>query len=574
MNIRHLLLSFTVLCILSSCKEDDESLNAIAKVSFSNTELLEVENATIPLGVNIGIDNYNHAGGTIDVVITGGDYGEDYETNQGTAMFTLNIEPQALVATFTISPLDNIVLEGNKNLVIALTNTSGALELGDVTALSFTILENDDPLVALVEFADSTLQISEDNTNSTTIEIPFNQATTNGGIISVSSSGDALFGTDYTIIGQNSGSFELNVPADATSASFDIQPIDNIVFEADKTATFTIAEVTGGLALGVNTQNNVTITNDDSPPNPVIDFDVNNNLIVNEDAGTVTLNFILSGITTTDATVEILTSGDADGGDFSFNGSTANPYVFTIPSGSVSGSLPLTIIDDLDTEANESLTLNITAVTGGLAPGLNAQTQTITITDNDTVAGFNYVQTFETTSDLSSIGFNAFLLPNQDLPETKLFKYNMNAGKYADVNDVSLTSDSGLVVFYNATQNGNGVIDNIVTSPLMEVTGNVDVSVDIAFSQGPTVNNALVTFYYSEIYDNSGIWNAADWVVMGTETAADMTAIDGLGTNNYKRKVMTITTNANFYVAVRVNQTIDDTFTKTQWRLDNFKVNN
>ncbi len=37
---------------------------------------------------------------------------------------------------------------------------------------------------------------------------------------------------------------------------------------------------------------------------------------------------------------------------------------------------------------------------------------------------------------------------------------------------------------------------------------------------------------------------------------------------------MSINPNADFYVAVRVNQTMDATFTKTQWRLDNFKVIN
>ena len=60
---------------------------------------------------------------------------------------------------------------------------------------------------------------------------------------------------------------------------------------------------------------------------------------------------------------------------------------------------------------------------------------------------------------------------------------------------------------------------------------------------------------------------------MGTETAAAMEA-EGLGTLDYKRKVMSINPNADFYVAVRVNQTMDATFTKTQWRLDNFKVIN
>ena len=574
MKFRHLLLIITVLCCIQSCKDDDQNLNEIGEVSFSSTELIEVENATIPLGVNIAIDNYNHSGGTIEVLITGANYGVDYETSEGSDTFIIEVSPQALVTTFTISPLDNDVLEGNKNLIITLTNTSGALELGEAATLSFTILDNDDPSVALVSFENTALQVEENNANSTVVQIPFDQATTNGGTITVLSSGDAIFGTDFTINGESSANFTLNVPEGATSASFEIQPIDNTVFEADKMAIFTIDEVTGGLLIGVNQQTTATIVNDDLPPNPVIDFDSSNTLVYNEDIGTLTLNFVLSGATTADATIEITTSGSADASDFSFAGSNANPYTFIIPAGSTFSTLDITLIDDIETEFEETIVLEITSITGGLDAGLNTQTQTLSILDNDSVEPFNYVQTFETTTDLSSIGFNAFLLPAQDLPSSKLFKYNMNSGKYSDVDDVTLTSDSGLVVFYNATQNGNGIIDNIVTSPLMDVTGDINVSIDIAFSQAPAVNNALVTFYYSETYDNSGIWSASDWIVMGTETAADMTAIDGLGTNDYKRKVMNITTNASFYVAVRVNQTIDDTFTKTQWRLDNFKINN
>jgi hypothetical protein len=40
----------------------------------------------------------------------------------------------------------------------------------------------------------------------------------------------------------------------------------------------------------------------------------------------------------------------------------------------------------------------------------------------------------------------------------------------------------------------------------------------------------------------------------------------------YKRKSMNITSTGSFYISVRVKQTIDNTFSKTQWRLDNFRV--
>lgn len=571
MKIRFLLLSIIALLCVHSCEEDDENLNGTGKVSFSNIDLIEVENATIPLGVNIAINTYNHSGGTIEVLISGANYGTDYESSKGSASFTLEVEPQTLVATFSISPIDNEVIEDNKNLVITLASTSGAIELGEITTMSFTIIDNDNPLIAIVGFENTTAQIEENNINSMILEIPFDQATTDGGTITVSSSGDAIYGTDYSISGQTSGDFTLTIPGGATATSFEIQAIDNSDFAADKTVTFTIDEVTGGLAIGGDAQTIVAIVNDDASPNPIIDFDAANTLTYNEDAGTVTLNFVLSEITTVDTTIELTTSGSADASDFNFGGSTANPYSFVIPSGSASGSVVITIIDDADTETDETIVLDITSVSGGLDAGLNLQQQTIIITDNDDA--FEYIETFETLGDLASAGYQAFTLSTQDLSEGKIFKYNMNAGKYADVNDVTEDSDTGLVIFYSNTQEGNGVLDNVVITPQMQTSGNIDVSIDIAYIQAPEFNNANITFYYSESYNGSEAWNESDWTVMGTETAAGMFSEGIVATGDYKRKVMNITTTSDFYISVRLNQTVDDTFWKTQWRLDNFKVN-
>lgn len=571
MKFRFTYLILCFLLIFASCNEDDENLNGTGVVEFTIQELTEVENATNALGINIGVDSYNHAGGTIGVTISGGSYGDDYTTSTENASFNLDVDPGELLTSFTLIPVDDDIIEDNVILTITLTDVTGALQLGENTTLVFTILDNDDPLIALVSFENATAQVQENDASSTTINIPFDQATTDGGTITIQATGDAVYGTDYSISGQTSGDFTITVPSGATSASFDIQPIDNLVFETNKTVTFTITDFSGGLSQGTTTSNTVTIINDDLPTNPVIDFDAANILTYNEDAGTVTLNFVLSEATIADATIELTTSGDADASDFNFSGSNS-PYSFVIPSGSTTGSVDITIVDDADTESNETIVIDITSVSGGLDAGLNLQQQTLTITDNDAV-DFDYVETFETTSDLPSIGFESFALSTQDLPSNRIAKYNMNTGKYADLDDVMLDSDSGLVLFYKNDFDGNGIIDNVVITPEMQVTGNVDVSVDIAYSQTQEFNNAVVTFYYSETYNASGTWNASDWTSMGTETAQGLEN-EGISVGDYKRKVMSISPSSNFYVAVRVNQTIDDTFWKTQWRLDNFKVTN
>ena len=572
MKTEFLLCSMFAFLLFFSCDEDEENLNGTGTVNFTIEELLEVENATIPLNIKLGIDSFNHKGGTVDISISGADYGVDYETSSGSADFSLIVASGSLVTSFSLTPIDNDIIDGNLNLTITIVTTTGALALGENTTLQFTILDDDDPLIALVDFESATGVLQENDATNYLINIPFNQATTDGGTITIAASGDAVLDTDYTVVSQSETPFTLTVPAGALSASFEITAIDNAVFEANKTAVFTITEVTGGLATGVTTETAISIQNDDMPPNPVIDFDITNTLTLNEDVGTVSLNFVLSGATSADTTIELTTSGDADASDFKFSGSNVNPYSFVIPSGSTSASVAVTIVDDSDVETTETIVIDITSVSGGLDAGVNLQQQTLTITDNDNVA-FNYVETFETTSDLPSIGFEVFALATQDLPTSKIFKYNKNAGKYADVNDAAQDSDSGLVLFYSNAQNGNGTIDNVVITPEMQVTGNVDISVDIAYTQLPQFNNAVVTFYYSETYNTTGTWNESDWTSIGSETAQDLEN-EGVSVGDYKRKIMSISPSSNFYIAVRANQVIDDTFWKTQWRLDNFKVYN
>jgi hypothetical protein len=559
-------------CFLAwSCEDDDENLNGTGKVNFSLTELIEVENATTPLSVNIGIDNFNHSGGTIDVSISGADYGSDYETSAGSGNFTLEIAPQGLLTLFSIQPVDDEVIEQDKVLTISLSNPTGSIDLGESTTLTFTILDNDDPLIAMVGFENETGQIEENSSNPLTINIPFNQATTDGGTISVSSSGDAVFGTDYTISGQSSGSFIIAVPAGAMAASFDIQTIDNSLFEADRTVTLTIDEVSGGLSLGAQTETAITIINDDLPPNPVIDFNASNTLTYNEDVGAITLNFDLTGTTTADATVELTTSGTADSNDFNFGGSTANPYSFVVPSGSSTASITINVVDDIDLEEDESIILNITSVTGGLDAGLSLQQQTVTILANDAVV-FNYVEDFESGADLATLGYEN-ILNGQTVDPTVILSLITNAGAFSDVNDVNGTSDNGLNLFYNA---GSGttvteLLDNIIVSPIMNASGNMEVTIDNSYAF-KNQNTATVTFYWSETYNGSGTFTESEWNVMGTETAANMDS-EGFGNNVFKRQVFNINPSANFYIAIRVSQTIDATNYRTRWRFDNLKVN-
>ena len=221
MKSTYLYFSLAFLLLFLACKNDDENFSGTGIVNFTLEELVEVENTTSALAVNIGVDSFNHSGGTISVSISGGNYGTDYETNTGSANFDLEIAPGGLISNFTLQPIDDETIEGNTVLTITLTQASGALQLGETTTLLFTILDDDNPLIAIISFENTASTIQENDAASTTINIPFDQESTNGGTITVEATGDAVFGTDYSITGETTSTFTINVPAGATNASFD-----------------------------------------------------------------------------------------------------------------------------------------------------------------------------------------------------------------------------------------------------------------------------------------------------------------------------------------------------------------
>lgn len=575
MKLKLIIITILLSSLFFTCAKDEVQANGTGVANFSLKEISEVENATSALGINIGIDSYDHAAGTISVSVTGGEYGTDFETSAGSASFDLEVDANSLLETFSIQPVDDDVIEDNKTLTITLTDASGGIELGENTTISFTILDNDDPLVALVGFESDTGSIQENASSSTIINMSFDQESTNGGAITVEATGDAVFGTDYNVEGQTGATMIIDVPAGASAASFNVQAIDNSEYAVDKNIIFTITDVSGGLAIGTTPETTITIVNDDAAPNPTIDFNPSNPVTIDEGAGTVTLNFDISGTTTADATIEITASGTAIvGDDYTLNGDSSNPYSLMIPAGSSSASLDLVITDDTTFEGDESFTLDMTNATGGLNLGSTLIQYNTTIVENDPdPSAYSYVETFESNDGSNTylndvLGFQNIILPTQDI-SNKQIDLITNSGSFSDVNDVTATSDNGLNLFYNSNQVAAdfGLIDNVVVTPVQTGRGTIDISVDVSYAF-KNQNSGEATIYWSQTYDGSGTFNESDWTVLGSETVASMDG-EGFGNNTYKRETFTVNATGDFYIAMRVTQTIDFDFYRTRWRFDN-----
>lgn len=197
---------------------------------------------------------------------------------------------------------------------------------------------------------------------------------------------------------------------------------------------------------------------------------------------------------------------------------------------------------------------------------------------NPYVSALPYQETFEDysgTYNLKNTGIRTFKHSNQTLPANKLIAFEENAGKYTSVSDVTATSNKGITISHDlgSSTTETKVLDNILVSPLIVAKDKTSLTlqVDAAYNYEDE-NNAKVTYYWSTTYKGESTFDSSKWTELGDNTVSGMG--DDYAEEVFKRNSFNINNsgNNNIYIAIRVNQTLNSTNYRTQWRFDNIKV--
>lgn len=210
-----LLLSIFLLGLLiTSCEKDEPEPDPVS-ISFNSSTGTIAENSATPFTVTITSSVAAPGAGSATVSITGGTYGTDFTTSEGSASFTVNIASGATFGTFTLQPVDNSVVDGDKTLQVSLSGATGFVTIGSPSSLSLTIQDDDmapppDDVVSL-----SDLRAMYNGTDDVTISdemkiegvvISTNDATNNQNIIIQNGTDGMLvrFDDAHTVVrGQN-----------------------------------------------------------------------------------------------------------------------------------------------------------------------------------------------------------------------------------------------------------------------------------------------------------------------------------------------------------------------------------
>ncbi|NKI33327.1 Calx-beta domain-containing protein [Croceivirga thetidis] len=361
------------------------------------------DNDAIPGVTGIRFDNNNvtvneDAGTmTFDVVLTGsvqGGFTVDYATTDGTAEqpsdYTATTGTLAFVGidnevqTITIPIIDDNVIEFTENLTVTLSALSTPLiTINGGNTATGNIIDNDAiPGVTGIRFDSDNVTVDED-AGTLTFDVVLTGNIQGGFTVDYATAdGTAEQPSDYT---QTIGTLTF-VGNDAEVQTITIPIIDDdvIEFTEDLTATLSALSTTLITINGPDTATGNIVDNDAIPGVTGIRFD-NNNVTVNEDAGTMTFDVVLTGsvqggftvdYATTDGTAEQPSDYTATTGTLAFVGIDNEVQTITIP-----------IIDDNVIEFTEDLTVTLSALSTPLITINGGNTATGNIIDNDAIPG-------------------------------------------------------------------------------------------------------------------------------------------------------------------------------------------
>lgn len=277
---------------------------------------------------------------------------------------TLTIPAGATNANISFTLVKDAVIEADESVVLTLNTPSGAT-LG--TPVSHTLTITDTVATPSVQWMIGS-QTAAENAGTVTVTAALNAPGSSAITVPFTVSGTASNPADH-----NLASGSITIAAGATSGNASITIVDDSLDENDETVILTMGTPTGA-TLGTTIAHTLTITDNDLAP--IAQFALATETIA-ESIGSATASVTLSAA-----------SAKAISIPFTVSGTATNPADHTlaagnisIPAGSVSANISMSIVDDTLIEPTETIILTLGAPTNATLGAATIHTKSIT--DNE-----------------------------------------------------------------------------------------------------------------------------------------------------------------------------------------------
>ncbi|MCC6435562.1 MAG: hypothetical protein IT196_11075 [Acidimicrobiales bacterium] len=321
---------------------------------------------------------------TVDYAITGGTADAGDRT---LAAGTLTFVPGDTVESVPLAITADLDVELNETVVIGLSNAGNA-SLGGNTAHTYTILDDDGTPGVSFAAASSSGDESDDAKVVVTLSAPYRDAVTV----------DYAFShvlTDNGDISLANGA--LTFAPGETSKTINGDILDDTADEPSETFTLTLSNPVNAV-LGSTTVHTYTILDNDIAPGVGFKLD---NSGGPESATPASLEVVLSEASGKTATVDYtVTGGTATGGGTDYTLATGT---LTFTPGDVSENVSITVVDDSDSELDETIRVTLGAPSNAFLMAHGNHTYTIEDNDAPTVGFTTGTSTSAESADSASL---------------------------------------------------------------------------------------------------------------------------------------------------------------------------
>ncbi len=394
--------SFAVSIVDDGDSESDETIDLLltnatggATLAGRTTAVLTISDndALTPGQVQLSASNYSVAEDAgplaIQVSRTGGSDGAvsvSYNTGGGTA--TSGSDYQQASGTlswgdgvggtqsFDLTVIDDTDVEGNETIDISLGAVTGGAALGSPSTATVTISDNDVSPVGSVAFSASGYSVAEDGSS---IQVTVNRSGGSAGAVSIdyaTANGTATAGSDY----QPANGVLSWADGEGGAKSFGVTVTDDSDDEANETVSLSLSNPVGGVVLGSPSAATLTINDNDGSPIGSVAFSAGAYSVA-EDGSSVQITVNRSGGSGGAVSIDYATAnGTATAGS---DYQAANGVLSWADGEGGAKSFGVTVTDDSNDEANETVSLSLSNPVGGVALG-SPSAATLTINDNDT----------------------------------------------------------------------------------------------------------------------------------------------------------------------------------------------
>ncbi len=418
--------------------------------------------------------------------------GTDYSTISGTTTIGVGTTTRVI----TISPIDDVLVEGSESLTLTITGTNYGVFIASSTASSSSILVLDDDSDK-VSIATSIPNASEPSTDGEfTLSISSSTSTTTD--VGYTITGSGTNGTDYQTI-----SATTTIPANATSTTILIDIIDDVLVEGTETVIITLTGISNSL-ISINaslSSSTVSIADNDVPPKE-ISIRLGSNAAEPGTDG----SFIFSTglVSTSSVDISYSIGGSATSGtDYQTISGT-----ITLPANATLTILFIDVIDDLVLESSEDIILTLTGVTS-IDPAvlLSATTSATAVIVDDESASVSISATTQA-AEPSTDGVFTLLVSNATSTPIDV-GYTISGTAIGGTDYQTISGTTTILANATSTTILVDVIDDLVIEGgetviiTLNATDNVDIPISAPLSA--TVNIADDN---DDDLDNDGVTNA------------------------------------------------------------------